>query len=51
MQLVSEVTRIIVTEAALRAGKQASIEEVVEVQISHVEKILPQLVSDKIVYC
>lgn len=50
LQLVAEVIRIITTEATLRASRQASIEGLVEVQILHVEKILPQLVSHGTVY-
>ncbi|KDR11906.1 centromere protein X-like [Zootermopsis nevadensis] len=46
LQLVAEVIRIITTEATLRASRQASIEGLVEVQILHVEKILPQLMLD-----
>jgi hypothetical protein len=47
LHLVAEVVRIMVTEAVLRESRQACIEEVSEVQICHVEKILPQLVSDR----
>jgi hypothetical protein len=45
LQLVAEVVRVLTTEATLRASKQAHVEDMTEVQVSHVEKILPQLVS------
>jgi hypothetical protein len=45
LQLVAEVVRVLTTEATLRASKQAHVEGMAEVQMSHVEKILPQLVS------
>jgi len=47
LRLVAEVIRIMTTEAVLRASRQAYVEEESEVQVSHVEKILPQLVSDR----
>jgi len=47
LHLVAEVIRIMTTEAVLRASRQAYIEEESEVQVSHVEKVLPQLVSDR----
>jgi len=46
LHLVAEVIRIMTTEAVLRASRQAYVEEESEVQVCHVEKILPQLVSD-----
>jgi hypothetical protein len=46
LHLVAEVIRIMTTEAVLRASRQAYIEEETEVRVCHVEKILPQLVSD-----
>ncbi|PNF28991.1 Centromere protein X [Cryptotermes secundus] len=46
LQLVAEVVRVLTTEATLRAGRQAHIEGMTEVRVSHVEKILPQLMLD-----
>ncbi|XP_033608395.1 centromere protein X isoform X2 [Cryptotermes secundus] len=51
LQLVAEVVRVLTTEATLRAGRQAHIEGMTEVRVSHVEKILPQLVSDDVMPC
>jgi hypothetical protein len=47
LHLVAEVIRVMTTEAVLRASRQACTEEALDVQICHIEKILPQLVSDR----
>ncbi|XP_054278751.1 centromere protein X-like [Macrosteles quadrilineatus] len=45
-QLVAEVASLAVVEATLRAGKQAKTEGSTVIQAEHVEKVLPQLITD-----
>nr|XP_046272064.1 centromere protein X [Scatophagus argus] len=44
--LMTEMLRVFVQEAAVRAQKQAESEDCHEVDIEHFEKILPQLLLD-----
>ncbi|KAJ9573918.1 hypothetical protein L9F63_008717 [Diploptera punctata] len=46
LQLVAEVIRTLTMEAVLRAGRQATMEKQSQIQLEHVEKILPQLMLD-----
>jgi len=46
VELIKEVAKVLVIEAAIRAAKQASAENKSSVNISHVETILPQLMLD-----
>ena len=45
VQLVTEIINAGVAESVLRAGKQAKMEGSEIIQLEHVEKVLPQLVS------
>ncbi|MEQ2232627.1 hypothetical protein ILYODFUR_013478, partial [Ilyodon furcidens] len=45
-QLMREMLRVFVQEAALRSLKQAESEDCNQVEIEHFEKILPQLLLD-----
>ncbi|KAM9222401.1 centromere protein X [Leptosomus discolor] len=44
--LMAEMLRVFVREAAARAARQAQAEELGEVELEHVEKVLPQLLLD-----
>ncbi|XP_032064436.1 centromere protein X [Thamnophis elegans] len=44
--LMAEMLKIFVQEASARAARQAQTEDVMRVEVEHVEKILPQLLLD-----
>lgn len=44
VELVSEIAKVMVIEASLRAAKQTSIEDRTTITLDHVEAVLPQLV-------
>ncbi|XP_057669024.1 centromere protein X-like [Diorhabda carinulata] len=46
IELVSEIAKVLVTEALIRAIKQAKMEFRSKVTIEHMETILPQLILD-----
>ncbi|CAN0015094.1 unnamed protein product [Lampetra planeri] len=46
LKLMTSLIRLFVTEAAMRAGRQAESEAVDVVDVAHLEKVLPQLVRD-----
>ncbi|KAJ8935147.1 hypothetical protein NQ314_012965 [Rhamnusium bicolor] len=45
IELVSEIAKVMVVEAAARAAQQASLEDKKIVSLDHVENILPQMVN------
>uniref|UniRef100_A0A8B9SID8 Centromere protein X n=1 Tax=Anas platyrhynchos TaxID=8839 RepID=A0A8B9SID8_ANAPL len=46
LRLTAELLKVFVREAAARAARQAQAEDVENVNIEHVEKVLPQLVRN-----
>ncbi|XP_075928492.1 centromere protein X isoform X2 [Petromyzon marinus] len=46
LKLMTSLLRLFVTEAAMRAGRQAESEAVDVVDVAHLEKVLPQLLLD-----
>ncbi|XP_068510699.1 centromere protein X isoform X1 [Anas acuta] len=46
LRLTAELLKVFVREAAARAARQAQAEDVENVNIEHVEKVLPQLLLD-----
>ncbi|XP_078467161.1 centromere protein X-like isoform X1 [Lampetra planeri] len=46
LKLMTSLIRLFVTEAAMRAGRQAESEAVDVVDVAHLEKVLPQLLLD-----
>ncbi|XP_010291285.1 PREDICTED: centromere protein X, partial [Phaethon lepturus] len=48
--LMAEMLKVFVREAAARAARQAQAEDLEKVDIEHVEKVLPQLISNPDVF-
>ncbi|XP_051684399.1 centromere protein X isoform X2 [Oryctolagus cuniculus] len=46
LQLTAELLRIFVVEAAVRGVRQAQAEDVAQVDVEQLEKVLPQLLLD-----
>nr|XP_033817439.1 centromere protein X [Geotrypetes seraphini] len=46
LQLMTEMLKVFVQEAAARAARQAQSEDVPTVDLEHLEKVLPQLLLD-----
>ncbi|XP_012590200.1 PREDICTED: centromere protein X, partial [Condylura cristata] len=46
LQLTAELLRIFVVEAAIRSVRQAQAEDLAQVDMDHLEKVLPQLLLD-----
>ncbi|XP_042305283.1 centromere protein X [Sceloporus undulatus] len=44
--LMAEILKVFVREAAARGSRQAQTEDLTQVDVEHVEKVLPQLLLD-----